>query len=116
MKTEWDGYYYFNRTTKQFDDYLAQQNKRGRKRKFFKFEKVLLFKCKDECIVQGGIAVFRIPVTLLKGSSFYLETLKTEKAELIYEHKPFTFKDLMEFNSQYSYLCRKQPTLSLKDQ
>ena len=39
-KTEWDGYYYFALSQAEYENYLAQMNKRGPKRKKFNFGRV----------------------------------------------------------------------------
>lgn len=78
----------------------------------------MFYQLKDECLVRnsGEIAIFRIPITFSKGLRFYKPIIKTDQAELVYEHKPLNFKDLMEINSKYDYSCKKRPILFPKDQ
>lgn len=108
MQPEWDGYYYFGLYQKQYNVYLAQQNKRGRKRKTFKFKDVFFYKLEDDCLARcsATVAMFRFPMTLPKGYRFYLPTLVTDKAELVYEHSPLKFEDLMKINEKYKFICK----------
>ena len=108
MKKEWDGYYYFGLYQKQYDAYLAQQNKRGRKRKTFTFNNVFLYKLEDDCLVRNPatVAIFRYPMTLPTKFKLYLSTLVTDKAELLYLHNPLKLEDIMKINEKYKFLCK----------
>lgn len=108
MKGQWDGYYYFALSRRQYDNYLAQMNKRGRKRKTFTFKDVFLYKLKDDCLTRqiASVALFKYPLTLLKGYKFYLPNLVTDKAELVDIHNPLKFEDLIKINEKYKFLCK----------
>lgn len=103
--TPWDGYYYFALTKRQYAAYLDQKNGRGRPRKNFKFEKVFLYKIYDECYIMESNkpAIFRIPGSIDLGFTRYKEELVTDKAELILEHKPLKFQEILSSNYNYQF-------------
>ncbi len=110
-KIPWDGYYYFTLTKTQYEAYLAQINKRGRKRKHFEFKNVMLYKIKDELYVSqyGWIAVFRIPMTLVRGEKWFIPELKTDKAEFLYTRPALKFTDVSTLEHKYDFIkCRSQ--------
>ena len=118
-KIEWDGYYYFALHKKQYEEYLAQVNKRGRKRKYFEFNNIMLYKIKDELYLSqfGEIAIFRISVTLMRGEKWYVRHLKTDKAEFLYMRPTLTFKDISTLEHKYDFIaCRSQKIILQKDQ
>lgn len=109
---EWDGYYYFALNNKQYQDYLAQKHKRGRPRKHFHFEKILLYKIYDECCIRESskTVVFRVPWIIEKGDTMFIEKLDTDKAELILEREPLKLKDILLFNYDYQFIKDKNRT------
>lgn len=106
LEIPWDGYYYFGLYKKQYEDYLQQKNKKGRPKKCFKYGNVILYKYFDECNLRrsGAIAIFKITFQADLGLSLYKSDFKTDKAELILERKPLTFKDILSSNYQYQYI------------
>ena len=105
-KIEWDGYYYFALTQKQYEDYLSQKNSKGRPRKIFKFGKVILYKIYDECsiIEHGKIALFRVKMKREKGFTLYDENYITGDSELILVREPLKFEDVLLSKYNYQYI------------
>lgn len=105
-KIEWDGYYYFALTQKQYEDYLSQKNSKGRPRKKFKFGKVVLYKIYDECsiIEHGKIALFRVKMKREKGFTLYDENYITGDSELILVREPLKFEDVLLSKYNYQYI------------
>lgn len=105
-KIPWDGYYYFSLTSKQYQEYLNQINKKGRPKKYFIFKKVIMYKIFDECNIRGHshVAVFKIDSGLERGFSKYFEELKTDKATLMFTRDPLKFKDVLLTNYKYQFL------------
>lgn len=104
----WDGYYYFGLHQNQYNEYLKQKNKKGRPKKHFKYGNVVLYKYFDECNLRnsGAVAIFKIPFQMYLGISLYKPNFKTDKAELILERNPLTFKDILASN--YQYITKKK--------
>lgn len=102
----WDGYYYFALSKNQYNNYLEQKNKKGRPRKKFIFNKVVLYKIYDECSIaeSNKVALFRIPYGSEFGLSLFKNELITDKAELILERNPLTFNDILLTNYNYQFL------------
>lgn len=96
-KIEWDGYYYFALTDNQYNNYLSQKHKTGRPKKNFIFEDVILYQILDECKISEGNKkyIFRIPYISRVNYKFFIEKLKTDKAELIITRDPLKFKDIL---------------------
>ena len=105
-KIEWDEYYYFALTQKQYEDYLSQKNSKGRPRKKFKFGKVVLYKIYDECsiIEHGKIALFRVKMKREKGFTLYDENYITGDSELILVREPLKFEDVLLSKYNYQYI------------
>lgn len=105
-KVEWDGFYYFGLSYKQYQDYILQKNSRGRKRKYFVFNKIKCFKFRKECEVSSHSCpyIFRVCLSSDFGYDYYINRLKTNKAELIITRKPLTFKDILVTNNDYEIL------------
>lgn len=104
-KIPWDGYYYFALTENQYLNIKQQENKRGRKRKAFIFENILLYKLYEECnINRGGKKyIYRIPFCSDFGYKKFFKQLKTNKAELIEINNPVNFNDILVTNYKYKY-------------
>lgn len=105
-KTQWDGYYYFALCRSQYEQYLSQKNKRGRPKKYYTFNNIMLYKIKDECRLNehNKEFIFRIPYISQINYKFYLKTLKTDKAECILERDPMKFKDILIHENEYEFL------------
>ncbi len=104
-KIPWDGYYYFALTEKQYENYLAQMNKRGRKRKKFNYGNIILYKIKEECKVIGSNRkyIFRVPYLSDFGFAFYKPDFTTDKAELIETRDIQKFKDILVSNNKQEF-------------
>ena len=104
-KIPWDGYYYFARTSNQYQQYLDQKKHRGRPRKYFTFDNVLLYKLYDECNINqnGSIAIFRISMPADFGFTLFKSKLITDKAELILLRESLKFQDILysKYNFQF---------------
>lgn len=105
-KIKWDGYYYFALTKNQYDNYLAQKNSKGRPRKNFIFDKIIMYKLFDECniIWSNAYAIFKIPSSWDRGFTFYYPKLKTAEAELVLTREPLKFKDVLLSGNNYEFL------------
>ena len=103
---EWDGYYYFALSKNQYEKYLSQKNKKGRPKKIFTFNKVLIYKIYDECNISENskIAIFKIPMLLDMGFTNYKEQLITDKAELCLVRQPLKLNDILLSNYDYEFI------------
>lgn len=103
---DWDGYYYFALSKTQYEEYLKQKNKKGRPKKKFTFNKVLLYKIYDECNISenGKIAIFKIPMSLDLGFTNYKDQLITDKAELLLIREPLKLNDILLSKYNYSFI------------
>lgn len=103
---EWNGYYYFALSEPQYNEYLSQKNKRGRPKKKFTFNKVVLYKIYDECNISesGKVAIFKIPMSLDLGFTAYKEVLTTDKAECILNREPLKFEDILLSVYDYEFI------------
>ena len=106
LNIPWDGYYYFALFQQKYDDYLSQKNKRGRPKKRFHYGNVVLYKYFDECNLRnnGAVAIFRITFQSDLGLSLYKPNFETDKAELVLERDPLTFKDILASNYKYQFV------------
>lgn len=105
-KVKWDGYYYFALTEHQYSEYLKQKNKRGRPRKRFTFDKIILYKIYDQCNISENnrIAIFKIPMAADLGLTLYKEELITDNAELVLVREPLKFNDILSSNYNYQFM------------
>lgn len=103
---QWDGYYYFALTDKQYEDYVSQQNTKGRKRKKFKYGNQYLFKMLDECKLReyNRKYIFRVPVGYDLGFVLYKPDYVTTDAELIITRDSQKFEDILVNNNKYDLL------------
>ena len=64
---------------------------------------IVLYKYFDECNLRnsGAVAIFRISLLSDFGLSIYKPNFKTDKAELVLERDPLTFKDILSSNYKY---------------
>ena len=106
LNIPWDGFYYFGLCKEQYEAYLAQKNKRGRPKKHFNYGNILLYKYFDECNLRncGAVAIFKITFNTDFGLSMYKPDFKTDKAELVLERDPLTFKDILASNYKYQFV------------
>lgn len=104
-KIKWDGYYYFALTKEKYEEFCPN-NKRGRPKKNRVFKNIVLYKILDECKVyeSGSTHIFRVPYFSDFGFKYFLDELKTDKAELIIEREPLKFKDILINDNEYEYL------------
>ena len=95
-KIKWDGYYYFGLDEKQYNNYLSQQKGRGRKRKWFNFGTVMLYKILDECKINehNKEYFFRVPYIVDLGYKTLENDYVTDKAEYLFYRKNEGFKSL----------------------
>lgn len=106
LNIPWDGYYYFALFQSNYNDYLSQKNKRGRPKKHFNYGNVILYKYFDECNLRNSnaVAIFKITFQSDLGLSLYKPNFKTDKAELVLEKNPLTFKDILISNYKYQFI------------
>ena len=106
LNIPWDGYYYFGLTQSQYDYYLQQKNKKGRPKKHFKYGNTVLYKYFDECNLRNAwaVAIFRITFQSDFGLSMYKTAFETDKAELVLERNPLTFKEILASNYKYQFV------------
>lgn len=106
-KIPWDGFYYFALTDKQYQDYCSQINKRGRPKKYFKFEKVFLYKIFEECKVKEHSLKYILKIsypTDQLGYKYYKKELIAENPILVLTRDPLKFKDILVTNNDYDIL------------
>lgn len=105
-KIQWDGYYYFALSDKQYLEYLSQKNKRGRPRRQFKFTNILLYQILDECRIQeySKRYIFKVPFITKIKYKFFIQELITDQAELIVTRDPLKFKDILITTNDYDVL------------
>ena len=113
----WDGYYYFGLYESQYEEYLSQKKRRGRPKKHFNYGNVVLYKYFDECNLRnsGAIAIFKIALGSDFGLSLYKTDFKTDKAELVLERPPLTFKDILASNYRYQFVTDNTKWKKKKD-
>ena len=100
-KSEWDGYYYFTRSEKQYMNYLSQN------RKTYKtFENVFLYKLLDECKVANPNHpyIFRLKEDKTAWFKKYYKEIRTKNAELIIQRDPLNIQDLLVSKNKYKYI------------
>lgn len=94
---DWDGYYYFSLSQKGYDNYLAQQKAKGRKRKYFNFGTVKLYKLLKECEIKEYRMeyFFRVPFIDDIGFTIFERDFKTDKAEFLFYRKKGGFNVIL---------------------
>lgn len=105
-KIPWDGYYYFALNDVQYEHYLSQLNKRGRKRKHFTYGKVMLYKILDECKLKEFHKkhIFKIPLISDLGFKYLHSELISDKASLIITRNALKFKDILVNTNKYEFI------------
>lgn len=106
----WDGYYYFSLHQAAYDRYKSQINKRGRPRKKFKFQNIVLRKIYDECLVEDtwSVAIFKIPMISEIGLSKFYPELITDKVELVLEKPTTKMRDILTSNYDYQIIKNRK--------
>lgn len=102
----WDGFYYFALSQSQYDKFIGPKQKRGRPRKNFTFQNILLYQILDECKIQESNKqyIFRIPYIDVIKLKFFVSKITTDKAELIITRDPLKFKDILVWDNDYEFL------------
>lgn len=105
-KIQWDGYYYFALSDKQYQDYIKQKKQRGRPRKYFKFKNIFIYQIFDECRITEYYKkyIFRISYVSQLKPRYFLRDIITDKAELILTREPLKFKDIRVIDNKYEFL------------
>ena len=100
-KSEWDGYYYFARSEKQYKDYLMQS-----KKKIKVFKDVFLYKLLDEVKIEYSNMpyIFRLKEDKTGWLRKYYPEIKTKNAELIIHREPMKFKDILTTQNKFKYI------------
>lgn len=103
---KWDGYYYFALSEEQYQNYKAQINSKGRKKKIFNFGTVKLYKIFNECEIQefSKQYIFKIPQPIDFGYTLFKQQLITDSAELVLTRNPLKFEDILVTNHKYDFL------------
>ena len=106
LNIPWDGYYYFGLTQDQYEQYLNQKNRRGRPKTHFKYGNTVLYKYFDECNLRnsGAVAIFKVTFQTDFGLSLYKPNFETDKAQLVLEREPLSFKDILSSNYKYQFI------------
>lgn len=105
--TPFNGFYYFGLSEEEYQkQYASLINKKGRKRKWFTFTNIALYKIFDECKLKGyGFKYFfRVPYPEFLGYRRYKEELTTDSVELIEIREIPKFKDILVTNYDYDLL------------
>ena len=107
---QWDGYYYFALTQDKYNLYKSQKSKKGRPKKKFTFNNIVLRKIYEECLIEdtAGVAIFKIPFISDLGFDKFMESLSTDKAELILEKETTKMKDIITSNYTYEIIKNKK--------
>lgn len=105
-QTQWDGYYYFALTERQYAKFRAQMNKRGRPKKKFHFENLMLYQIYEECSINEADHkfIFRVPMLVCRNLKVFKRDCYLEGVELIEERDPLKFSDIRIFDNKYKCL------------
>lgn len=113
FKIPYDGYYYIALTKNRYNQYINKKNKRGRPRKRFTFEKVVLYKSYDICNIENSssVAILKVSYPIDMGETFYLPKFETDKTELVLVREPLKFQDILttkyEFELDYLNITKR---------
>lgn len=101
----WDGYLYFSRTERQFQEYLQQKRFGCRPKKYFDFDNVMVYQIFDECKIMERRSryFFRFKRPVAMNYKFFLKHLR-ENVELFSIQPYRKFKDILISNYNYEYL------------
>lgn len=100
-RAEWDGFYYFARSERQYIEYLSQNRK-----KIKTFENVMLFKLLDECKIteHSKPYIFRLKEDKTMWMKKFYKEIKTRNAELIITRDSLKMKNIMTSANKYKYI------------
>lgn len=103
---EWDRYYYFALTDRQYNTYLSQFKKRGRPKKHISYGNQVLYKNPDENKIANWNRkyIFRVPSLIDRGYSFYKENFMSDEAELIEIKDSIKFDSILTQNNNFKYI------------
>lgn len=109
-KVQWDGYYYFALTQEKYNQYKSQISKKGRPKKWFTFNNIVLRKIYDECLIEDswGVAIFKVPIISDLGFDKFLEIFTVESPELVIEKSPSKMEDILTSNYDYQIINNKK--------
>lgn len=101
-KTEWDGYYYFGLYKDELEEFKKGIGKRGAPKRWYYFNKKILFRVFDEANYKysGAVAILRVKPVVYLGYSFYKPVIKCERPEIVLEREPLKFKDVLVTNNK----------------
>lgn len=104
-KLDWDGYYYFGLYKDEYEQYLSQQNKRGRPRKKYTFKNKIFYKLFEECNLaySGAVSIFRTCFPTNMGYSVSFLECHPVEIEQVLEREPLKFKDILVINNDYQF-------------
>lgn len=103
---EWNGSYYFALGEDQYQKYLKQKNKKGRPRKYFKFENVFLYQILDECRLSEHSKkyIFKFDSGAFVKTKYYISNFQSDKVSLLEIRSPLKFEDILVSNNEYEFL------------
>ena len=101
----WNGCYYFGLSKTQGEEYFAQIHRRGRKKKYFTFGPIILYKIKEECITREADKpyIFEVAMNADLGYHIFKRSFRTGDSKLILT-RDGTFQDLLIANNNYEYV------------
>lgn len=105
-KIEWDNYYYFALTDQQYAQYCSQKNTKGRPKRKFKFENIMMYQIFDECKVSEHEKkyIFKIFYPYPINYKFYKKSAVFTDPELVIEREPLKFKDVLIQENKYDVI------------
>lgn len=100
---QWDGYYYFALTDKEYENYLLQ--KKQKKRSIY-YGNQVLFKIYDECSIRSYDCsyIFKVPIKQDKGFTVYNKDYIASNAKLVTTRDKLKLKDILVSNYKYQFL------------
>lgn len=105
-KKPYSGYYYFALTEYQQQQVEKQKKSKGRKRIWFNYGRVFLYKYLEECSIREHAAkyIYRVSYPLDIGYLKYKTEFISKDAELIEVREPLTFEDISVNKNKYEYI------------
>ena len=100
-REQWDGYYYFSRSERQFQEYLKQS-----KKQYKIFDNVQLYKLLEELKVKEHSSpyIFRLSEDKTGWTKKFYKQIRTKKAELIIVRDALNMKDVMTSYNKFKYI------------
>ena len=101
LKIQWDGYYYFALSERDYLDYLSQSKKRIKT-----FKNIRLYKILEECKVKEHMKqyIFRLNEDKTAWDTKFYKEIKTKNAELIIQRDCLNMKDVMTSENKFKYI------------